>query len=49
MLLLKDKELAQKLGDNGRKLVLEKFSMEKMINSTEELYKRIERSLSSQV
>ena len=41
LLLLKDRELMQKLGNNGRKLVLEKFSMERMIDSVEGLYENL--------
>lgn len=38
MLLLKDTKLRATLGNNSRKLVLEKFSSEKMLDSTENLY-----------
>lgn len=41
MLLLGDKGLMQKLRNNGRKLVLEKFSLEIMIGSIELLYRGI--------
>ncbi len=39
MLLLGDKGLMQKLRNNGRKFVLEKFSIERMIDSIEKIYK----------
>jgi glycosyltransferase involved in cell wall biosynthesis len=41
MLLFKDNELKSKLGNNGRKLVLDKFSIGRMIDSIEELYKSL--------
>ena len=41
ILLLKNKELMRKMGNNGRKFVVEKFSMERMISSIENLYKNM--------
>ncbi|HJP19911.1 MAG TPA: glycosyltransferase family 4 protein [Nitrospinota bacterium] len=41
ILLLKNKELMRKMGNNGQKFVVEKFSMEKMIISIENLYKNM--------
>ena len=38
MLLLEDQDLRATLGNNSRQLVLEKFSLEKMLDSTENLY-----------
>lgn len=36
--ILKDKELAKKIGENARKLVSEKFSLDKMVKNYVELY-----------
>tara|TARA_B100000315_G_scaffold8981_1_gene8839 strand:- start:13475 stop:14572 length:1098 start_codon:yes stop_codon:yes gene_type:complete len=41
ILLLNNKELMRKMGNNGRKFVVEKFTMEKMISSVENLYKKM--------
>ena len=39
--LLEDREKAKKLGENGRRLVEEKFSQETMIERTENLYREL--------
>ncbi|GAB6182649.1 glycosyltransferase family 4 protein [Thermodesulfovibrio hydrogeniphilus] len=39
--LLKDKEKRQRLGEEARKTVLEKFTLEQMIEKTEKLYKEL--------
>lgn len=39
--LLKNKELARQMGEAGQKRVEEKFSLEKMVNSVEEVYDRL--------
>jgi len=39
--LINHPELRLKLGENGRKLVEDKFSLEKMLVKTEEVYKEV--------
>ena len=39
--LLRDRERARRMGENGRKLVEEKFSLEAMLDATEALYRRL--------
>ncbi|MBU4573639.1 MAG: hypothetical protein KUA39_16350, partial [Desulfarculus sp.] len=39
--LLDDPELAAKLGRGGRRLVLARYSMEAMLDATEEIYGRV--------
>jgi glycosyltransferase involved in cell wall biosynthesis len=39
--ILKDKGLAQKMGENARNLVKEKFTIERMLGNMENLYKRL--------
>jgi len=38
---LKDKDLAKELGQQGRKTVVEKFSQEKMVKKTENIYRKL--------
>ena len=38
--ILEDKKLANKLGENGKKLVSEKFTLEKYIKKVEMMYSK---------
>jgi glycosyltransferase involved in cell wall biosynthesis len=39
--LFKDRELARRLAENGKKLILENFTVESMVKDVEELYKEL--------